>query len=220
MMDEKKGFRLPGFFDPICGKVVMLPEWIIQEYSRAVHGDLHVGIHRRVLKGVGDQDELPGSVNALQAGGFGNPAGKFISEPGIHDPDLTDDVPVEFVQVFGGDPQFFVLAPTDDVVLKLADVRIVHIEFGHITGIRLTLNIPIEGNLAGVFKIEDRVENRLFGQTRGKGFQPGIENQSQFQHSHRTVEDHNGSIIASMINKAIHLEERGLDIHLQPKPRI
>src|SRR4030095_12509740 len=142
------------------------PEQVIQEYRLVVAPKLKVKIHTLVKKGVGELSELRDSVFPLQAKLFRDKSFKSVSKIGFQDLDVTDDVPVKFLQFLRRNPEFLVLRAANRVLFKLTDVRIrvLHLKLGHIACKLSTFDVPVGSGLAGIFNLKNRIKNRLLRQ--------------------------------------------------------
>ena len=152
--------------------------------------DLQVKIHAFVNKGVGEQGELFDGVFSLQAVLVGNESLEPIAKIGFQELDMAGDMLIEFIQVFCRDPELLKLGFTHGMLFEPADVIILHLELGHIAGKLSVFDIPVQGDLTGIFQLKNRVKNRLLRQARRKGFHAAVVDQRQLLQTNRTIKDH------------------------------
>src|SRR5262249_52434908 len=97
---------------------------------------------------------------------------------------------VEPLEVGRWDPKLAVLAPTDEVSLKLARVDVREGETGDVACERLLLRVPVSGDLDGVLALQHRIEDGLLGQARWKAGEATFPDENELAHSYRAPEDH------------------------------
>ena len=117
-----------------------------------------------------------------------NFAGKLLAIIGSDNGDLTDDVRIEFVQLFCRDPKFGVLLPADNLNRELLQVLGINVELRHETGEAVSLGVPVAGNLFGVFEVHHGIEDRLVHKTRRKSSVAGFRNEPKFMSADRAIQ--------------------------------
>ena len=82
-----------------------------------------------------------------------------------NDFDQSNDILVEFLQVFGGNPPLGVMVAAHFVDNITVHEAFLHREPCHITDAALR-HIPLDRNLAGIFFVGHGIKDRLLGQAR------------------------------------------------------
>ena len=99
----------------------------------------------------------------------------------------TDDFCVHGREVFRRDPQFLMDGSAHRLRFVAGEECGLHGESGDISA-AAGRNIPVAGNLSGVFFIEHRIEDRLLRKAGRKGGEPGLPDQRQLLRADGPVE--------------------------------
>ena len=99
---------------------------------------------------------------------------------------FADNVLIELLQLFRGNPEFGVLNAANDFDGVTLNEFGIHFESSHVSSSAVA-HVPIQRDLTGILLVHNGIENRLLWEPRWKLSPPSLFNQFSFPRAHGAI---------------------------------